>query len=215
MTDIFKPGVIQNMGFTNSLLKECDYQALFNNLNSNSINAIEPFKTLSRSFGNLNLAFNNVNNYYNEGVSMPSSNSERVISNVEPVRSKPRFSSIPMHKYNNLNNPVKKDFLNKMRRRSIKNNKIVFCHSLGSRKIVQDKVNFFNFQPQEVKVEGTIEEEIPIDEHEEEEELKKELKVNYSEPVSMINGKKPRGSRYRGVSRNGNQWQVDYIKARF
>ena len=68
MTDIFKPGVIQNMGFTNSLLKECDYQALFNNLNSNSINAIEPFKTLSRSFGNLNLAFNNVNNYYNEEI---------------------------------------------------------------------------------------------------------------------------------------------------
>jgi hypothetical protein len=140
MTDIFKHGVLQNMGFNNSLLKECEYQALFNNLNYNSINAIEPFKTLSRSFGNLNLAFNNVNNYFNEGVSITGSISDRFVSNVEPVRSKPRFSSIPMHKYNN---PNKKDFLNKMRRRSIKNNKIVFCHSLGSRKVVQDKVTLF------------------------------------------------------------------------
>ena len=28
---------------------------------------------------------------------------------------------------------------------------------------------------------------------------------------SVSNNKKPRGSRYRGVSRNGNQWQVKYF----
>jgi hypothetical protein len=138
MTDMFIPGVVQNLGLSNSLLKECDYSALFNNLNNNSINTFESFKTLSRSFGNLNLAFNNVNNYFNEGMNYPA-NTGKIVNNVEPLKQKPRFGSINTN-IENRKNALKKDFLNKMRRRSIKNNKIVFCHSLGARKPQVEKV---------------------------------------------------------------------------
>jgi len=31
---------------------------------------------------------------------------------------------------------------------------------------------------------------------------------SFGEEEQLKNGKKPRGSRFRGVSRNGNQWQV-------
>jgi hypothetical protein len=48
---------------------------------------------------------------------------------------------------------------------------------------------------------------------EEKEESLLDINVNYvleenDLSESSTKGKKPRGSRYRGVSRNGNQWQV-------
>ena len=44
-------------------------------------------------------------------------------------------------------------------------------------------------------------------------DLKDDEKVESIKSIDSdhINKKKPRGSRYRGVSRNGNQWQVCYI----
>jgi hypothetical protein len=143
---LFKPGVVQNLGFTNSLLRDCDYSTLFNSLNNNSLNTIESFKNLSRSFGNFNLAFNNVNNYFNEGTNV--SNHVKQEQNVfstqtVPIKFKSRFGSISANAHNK-NNPMKKDFLNRMRRRSIKNNKIVFCHSLAAKKALAEKVKMSN-----------------------------------------------------------------------
>jgi hypothetical protein len=45
---------------------------------------------------------------------------------------------------------------------------------------------------------------------EEEEKLENESFIENDNDSDSTNKKKPRGSRYRGVSRNGNQWQVNF-----
>jgi hypothetical protein len=108
------------------------------------MNTIESFKNLSRSFGNLNLAFNNnVNNYFNEGNFSQPKQDQIFTTKTVSIKAKPRFGSIPANTHNK-SLPMKKDFLNRMRRRSIKNNKIVFCHSLKGKKPALEQVTYYN-----------------------------------------------------------------------
>lgn len=98
-----------------------------------------------------------------------------------------------------------KNFLGKIRRRSIKNNKIVYINpsSAAARKLAQDMNN--NITPK------AVEECYELNDNKIDELCEIPNELNFSGESDENNenlGKKPRGSRYRGVSRNGNQWQV-------
>jgi hypothetical protein len=87
------------------------------------------------------------------------------------------------------------EFLKKQRRRSIKNNKIVFVHS-KKKEIIEPIIP----KEEEENMEESFE------------EIHREMKMPPTDQNGLLpNGKKPRGSRYRGVSRNGNQWQVKFV----
>ena len=146
LSDLFKPGVIQSLGFNSSLLNQCDYTSLFNNFNQNSLNTLESFKNLSRSFNNINLAFSNVNNYFNEqGVNYNPIKTESSSISINSGNNKKNIK-LQSNIFNSTNtrNNMKKDFVSKIRRRSIKNNKIVFVHSLSAaaKKAASEKVIF-------------------------------------------------------------------------
>ncbi len=76
-------------------------------------------------------------------------------------------------------------FLSKVRERRVKNNKLVYLHSNkgNPKKISSKEAKVFNFYFQESKPKEFREEDYSF-------------------------SKKSRGSKYRGVSKNGNQWQV-------
>ena len=145
LSDLFKPGVIQNLGFNSSLMNQCDYASLFNNFNQNPLNTLESFKNLSRSFNNINLAFSNVNNYFNEqGVNYNPIKTESSSVSINSGNNKKnvKLQSNIFNSTSTRNLNLKKDFVSKIRRRSIKNNKIVFVHSLSAaaKKAASEKV---------------------------------------------------------------------------
>ena len=78
------------------------------------------------------------------------------------------------------------NMFNKKRKRDIKNNKLVFI--LGDNK---------KEKKEKIKQKKNIED-----------NKKKENKENAKKDENSEKNHKPRGSKYRGVSRNGNQWQV-------
>lgn len=109
-------------------------------------------------------------------------------SNVDNGNNNPTQQSSPFQTLPN------EDLLAKKRKRYIKNNKLVFVQpgSAAAKKL---------------ELEGTDKEE-EITKLENNEEMF-DQNVEYNSMEEQISkGKKPRGSRYRGVSRNGNQWQV-------
>jgi hypothetical protein len=87
------------------------------------------------------------------------------------------------------------DLLGKQRNRSIKNNKIVFSHRKGTN---DDDVSSINNDNN-----------LSIDEHPSSmNNFNDRKEVSYIRANKNTIIEKPRGSQYRGVSRNGNQWQV-------
>lgn len=167
LSDLFRNGFLQSqqrLGM--NLLGQNDYSNLFSNINQNpylNAPAFESLKNLSRSFGNFNFAINNVNNYIND--SQPSQlgnvNQAKSETSSMSVKSssekmiKPKkiaaVTKVPHRIFNSTNSisnsgnllrPEPKDLLAKIRRRSIKNNKIVFVHSASAaaKKIAQEKV---------------------------------------------------------------------------
>ena len=77
------------------------------------------------------------------------------------------------------------NMFNKKRKRDIKNNKLVFI--LGDNKKDKKEKEIKKFKSNETN------------------QIKENLKKN---DENLEKNRKPRGSKYRGVSRNGNQWQV-------
>ena len=109
-------------------------------------------------------------------------------SNVDNGNNNPTQQSSPFQTLPN------EGLLAKKRKQYIKNNKLVFVQpgSAAAKKL---------------ELEGTDKEE-EITKLENNEEMF-DQNVEYNSMEEQISkGKKPRGSRYRGVSRNGNQWQV-------
>jgi hypothetical protein len=157
-----------------------DYVNLMWGLNP-KINALNALKKLGNPFASINSGFDQeaVNNF-NPDVGLTES------SQSEPLKEKFREPIVS----------TKKDLLNKYRRRSIKNNKIVFVHDPKKKQLNQVKVEEEEYNEEEFL--------------EDESNDNKEAYVEDSnEDTGLLpNGKKPRGSRYRGVSRNGNLWQV-------
>ena len=171
-------------------------------------------------------------------INNPNENSTLFKTHINRILTKPFVTNvIPLNGNKNdpNNNP---DFLNKIRRRSIKNNKIVFCHSqknntrkfINGIKVKKQKIKnkIKSFKTNIINLIFNSNLNLNIYLKESEEELKGEdlikLEENLDNSLSDSNNqnnsgkdendnnennnKKPRGSRYRGVSRNGNQWQV-------
>ena len=107
------------------------------------------------------------------------------ITTVTPLG--PPFQALPPE-------PNNGDQLAKKRKRYIKNNKLVFVQpgSAAAKKL---------------EVEGSEKEE-EINKMDNNEDMFEQNMEYNSMEEQLSKGKKPRGSRYRGVSRNGNQWQV-------
>jgi DNA mismatch repair ATPase MutS len=173
LNDLFKPGVVHS--FQNFIANN-DFANIVSGLNPSNLNNFESLKNLQLSFNNINYNTFNLSSFQ------------------EPKELPTKLDALPVKEIFLKPSKQEKDFLNKQRRRSIKNNKIVFVHS------------------QKNKVIEKIESEEAEDEELEEsmEEVQKDVKyVPLTDEYGLLpNGKKPRGSRYRGVSRNGNQWQV-------
>jgi hypothetical protein len=103
--------------------------------------------------------------------------------------------------------------LKKIRLRSIKNNKIVFCHSKKKKPVNENNAKTFELQEETIENPGFFNgDDMMIDNNEGFEYETDSIKNEEAESgIDEKTGKKPRGSRFRGVSRNGNQWQVTSI----
>jgi len=144
----------QNLGYNN--IDNRNFPRQLNLQYNNNNIAFQPEPNLANNnilFSNFesskknNIEFNNhpfksSNDILNKDIKNPSQNK---------IQMKPFVTNSTVSSVNNINNNneknSKKDFLNKARRRSIKNNKIVFVHSLNgaARKIVNDpKVSINN-----------------------------------------------------------------------
>ena len=110
-------------------------------------------------------------------------------SNVDKVQ-----SPNPMPPFQSLPNDNNRELLQNTRKRYIKNNKLVFVQP-GSAAAKKLEMEVADKEEEIVKLENN------------EELFEQNMEYNSMEE-QMSKGKKPRGSRYRGVSRNGNQWQV-------
>jgi hypothetical protein len=147
-------------------------------------------------------------------------------------------NSLTYSNSNNLNkkydrNNLSKDFLSKIRRRSIKNNKIVFVHphkALKQNMAANNEATHMNTsvvinnvttETPNNNVVGTTNHQdiikIEPGNNQKDDNMtiysfneKESINQSYNKGkfALILAGKKPRGSRYRGVSRNGNQWQV-------
>lgn len=91
---------------------------------------------------------------------------------------------------------IKNQLSSRKRKRYIKNNKLVFVQLDQAEKKNNEKTGSLEEKTEEINQQN----------HEENEELFDSQKENLSELLPK--NTKPRGSKYRGVSRNGSQWQV-------
>jgi len=161
-----------------------------NSINNNSKNELNIKKELNTKikFTSINTNTNNNNNLNKINEKPKNNNIEKIA--ITPIQKKQPLFNI---KESTLNigkfNEQKAQFSSKKRKRFIKNNKLVF--------VQLDKKEEKNEEKNEKK------------ESKENEENKNEDSLN-SEKVSELIQKntKPRGSRFRGVSKNGSQWQV-------
>jgi hypothetical protein len=149
----------------------------------------------------------NISNMHkNSETSSFSAMSDREVKNVKHVYSSNKDTT-GKKLFNSSN---RNSELNKKRQRYIKNNKFVYVHpgSAAAKKMELEK------QVEKLKEEENIkpdqyedlQNDFNLNNMNNQNDNNSDLNLSVSEPSNK--GKKPRGSRYRGVSRNGNQWQV-------
>jgi hypothetical protein len=167
LNELFKPNIL---GSLQNFMGNKDFANIISGLNPSNF---DTFKNLQLSLNNMNYNTLSVNNIQEPQIITQTVGKE--------IFRKP--------------NKIAKDFLLKQRRRSIKNNKVVFVHTNKKKK-----------EEGKPEVDEIIAEDGPEINYE---VLQKDIKQGPIDEYGLLpNGKKPRGSRYRGVSRNGNQWQV-------
>lgn len=224
MKDLFKPSYLTSL-MQNYPNQEQKY---FNKMNPNlglNINYLSvPHPYSQPDLYNLGHYYQNMNFTQNtipmDQINLPRNNNNiplPVISTFPHINSDVNLKNIPSllnqgksHKlfsttnlnntliqHNTNNNEIGSDFMSRKRKRFIKNNKLVFVQADSA-------------AAKKLEMEGAIECK--------DEDLTKLDNLNEmsdggglemtSMEESLAKGRKPRGSRYRGVSRNGNQWQV-------
>ena len=224
MKDLFKPSYLTSL-MQNYPNQEQKY---FNKMNPNlglNINYLSvPHPYSQPDLYNLGHYYQNMNFTQNtipmDQINLPRNNNNiplPVISTFPHINSDVNLKNIPSllnqgksHKlfsttnlnntliqHNASNNEIGSDFMSRKRKRFIKNNKLVFVQADSA-------------AAKKLEMEGAIECK--------DEDLTKLDNLNEmsdggglemtSMEESLAKGRKPRGSRYRGVSRNGNQWQV-------
>ena len=106
---------------------------------------------------------------------------------------------------NQGNNPFSEEMLSKKRKRFIKNNKLVFVQadSAAAKRLEMEGFEMKDDDLNKLENDNIENLEFPINNN----VISNNYEYNSIED-QLAKGRKPRGSRYRGVSRNGNQWQV-------
>ena len=227
MKDLFKPSYLTSLmqNYPNQEQKFYNKMNPNFNLNLNYLNVPHPHSyppqpdlyNIPHYYQNMNFTPNTIS-MDQIGIPRNSNNIQlSVIGNFSHMNSDLNLKNIPSllnqgkaHKLfstTNLNNSllhnhqstdIGSDFMSRKRKRFIKNNKLVFVQadSAAAKKLELDS--------------GAIE--CKDDDLTKIENLNEMSEGNGLEMTSMeetlAKGRKPRGSRYRGVSRNGNQWQV-------
>ena len=224
MKDLFKPSYLTSL-MQNYPNQEQKYFNKMNpnlGLNINYLSVPHPYSqpdlyNLGHYYQNMNFTQNTIpmdqinlprnNNNIPLSVlnSFPHINSDVNLKNIPSLlnqgKSHKLFSTTNLNntliQHNTNNNEIGSDFMSRKRKRFIKNNKLVFVQADSA-------------TAKKLEMEGAIECK--------DEDLTKLDNLNEmsdggglemtSMEESLAKGRKPRGSRYRGVSRNGNQWQV-------
>ena len=224
MKDLFKPSYLTSL-MQNYPNQEQKYFNKMNpnlGLNINYLSVPHPYSqpdlyNLGHYYQNMNFTQNTIpmdqinlprnNNNIPLSVlnSFPHINSDVNLKNIPSLlnqgKSHKLFSTTNLNntliQHNTSNNEIGSDFMSRKRKRFIKNNKLVFVQADSA-------------AAKKLEMEGAIECK--------DEDLTKLDNLNEmsdggglemtSMEESLAKGRKPRGSRYRGVSRNGNQWQV-------
>lgn len=226
MKDLFKPTYLTSLmqNYPNQEQKFFNKMNPNFGLNLNYLNVPHPHSYTQPDLYNIGHYYQNMNFTPNTismdqmGIPRNSNNLQLpVIGSFPHINSELNLKNIPSllnqgkaHKLfstTNLNNSllhthpstdIGSDFMSRKRKRFIKNNKLVFVQadSAAAKKLELDS--------------GAIE--CKDEDLTKLENLNEMSEGNGLEMTSMeetlAKGRKPRGSRYRGVSRNGNQWQV-------
>ena len=196
ITNINTENLSKNLNNQTSNIKEKNLTPITINNNSNNnnymnkINKKNSFKTVNPkanpTFTKKHKLFNttityNISNTNNSGV-----NSNQLL-------------------LNQGNNPFSEEMLSKKRKRFIKNNKLVFVQadSAAAKRLEMEGFEMKDDDLNKLENDNIENLEFPINNN----VISNNYEYNSIED-QLAKGRKPRGSRYRGVSRNGNQWQV-------
>ena len=212
---------LNNINYTPPKMSIFDHN-LYHNMNPglNSMTNINNAINSINNLNNINNAMNNINSVNTllspppNTFHLPMPNTQQIIHTaVNDKSNNPNvnnnnftFSNVLNLNNNSINTETDKNnstlsMFNKKRKRDIKNNKLVFI-SENNKKEIKEK------EKENVKKENNNNTNNINTSNTNEIITSIIIETSQSNEINSEKDRKPRGSKYRGVSRNGNQWQV-------